>query len=172
MTTIRNIVLVPEGLADGSAWRGVHDELTRDGFRVHIVLNPALSPQDDVAVTRRVLDGLDGPAVLAGHGHGGLVISAAGAHPSVASLVYVAAFLAGLPARCGVDALDGPLTAPVRRHKPVWYLVATEDLIIPPPVQHMMAQHAGAKVVEVIGDHAVHVSQPAAVAHLLREAAA
>jgi pimeloyl-ACP methyl ester carboxylesterase len=226
MTTIRNIVLVHGGFVDGSGWQGVHDELTRDGLRVHIVQNPTLSLEDDAAVTRRVLDGLDGPAVLVGHSYGGVVISEAGIHRNVASLAYIAAFApdkgesvntliaapppgapvppilppvegflfldrdefaasfaADLPDQVaafmadsqvpwGVDALDGSVTEPAWRHKPSWYLVATEDRMIPPQVQRMMAERAGAKVVEVIGSHAVYVSQPAAVAGLIREAAA
>ncbi|KAA9378290.1 alpha/beta hydrolase [Microbispora cellulosiformans] len=169
MTTIRNIVLVHGGFVDGSGWQGVHEELTRAGLRVHIVQNhivrnhivrnATLSLEDDVAATRRVLDGLDGPAVLVGHSYGGIVISEAGTHPNVTSLVYIAAF-----------APDQGESA--WRHKPSWYLVATEDRMIPPPAQRMMAERAGAKVVEVIVGHAVHVSQPATVADLIREAAA
>ncbi|MEV7969584.1 alpha/beta hydrolase [Sphaerisporangium sp. NPDC088356] len=226
MTTIRNIVLVHGGFVDGSGWQGVYDELTRDGFRVYIVQNPTLSLEDDAAVTRRVLDRLDGPAVLIGHSYGGAVISEAGTHPNVTSLVYIAAFApdqnesvgtltaapppgvpvppillpregfllldrdkfaasfaADLPDQVatfmadsqvpwGVHALDGLVTEPAWRHRPSWYLVATQDRMIPPPAQRMMAARAGAKVVEVIGSHAVYVSQPAAVAHLIREAAA
>jgi pimeloyl-ACP methyl ester carboxylesterase len=72
----------------------------------------------------------------------------------------------------GVDGVGGAVTEPAWRHKPSWYLVATEDRMIPPPAQRMMAERAGAKVVEVIGSHAVYGSQPAAVADLIREAAA
>ncbi|MFC7645678.1 alpha/beta fold hydrolase [Streptosporangium lutulentum] len=50
--------------------------------------------------------------------------------------------------------------------------MATEDRMIPPPAQRAMAERAGATVVEVIGSHAVYVSQPAAVADLIRQAAA
>lgn len=172
MTTVRNIVLVHGDFVDGSGWQGVHDELTRDGLRVYIVQTPKLSLEDDAAVTRRVLDGLDGPAVLVGHSYGGVVISEAGTHPNVASLVYIAAFMTDSQLLWSVDALDGSVTEPAWRHKPSWYLVATEDRMIPPPAQRMMAERAAAKAVEVIGSHAVHVSQPAAVADLIREAAA
>ncbi|WP_433432438.1 alpha/beta fold hydrolase [Nonomuraea sp. CA-141351] len=84
----------------------------------------------------------------------------------------LAAFMADAQVPWGVDALGGAVTEPAWRHKRSWYLVATEDRMIPPPAQRMMAERAGAKVVEVIGSHAVYVSQPAAVADLIRQAAA
>jgi pimeloyl-ACP methyl ester carboxylesterase len=89
---IRNIVLVHGNFVDGSGWRGVHDLLTADGYRVAVVQNPTLSLDGDVAVTRQALDGLDGPAVLVGHSYGGVVITEAGRHPAVEALVYVTAF--------------------------------------------------------------------------------
>lgn len=88
---VKNVVLVHGAFADGSGWRGVHDELTRRGYRVIIVQNPLTSLADDVAATRRALDRLDGTAVLVGHSWGGTVITEAGVHPKVSSLVYVAA---------------------------------------------------------------------------------
>src|SRR6266513_3868708 len=88
----RNVVLVHGGFVDGSGWQAVHDLLTKDGFRVAVVQNPTLSLDDDAAVTRRVIDGLDGPVVLAGHSYGGAVITEAGLHDQVAALVYIAAF--------------------------------------------------------------------------------
>ncbi|GAA4905848.1 pimeloyl-ACP methyl ester carboxylesterase [Nonomuraea thailandensis] len=218
MTAIRNIVLVHGDFVAGSGWQAVHDELTRDGFRVHIVQIPTLSLEGDAAVTRRVLDGLDGPAVLSGHSYGGAVISEAGIHPRVASLVYIAAFapdqgesagalvttppfpapvdglllldrdrfaasfaadlpdqvaasLAGSQIPSGVEAFAGRVSDPAWRHRPSWYLVATADRMIPPQAQRRMAERAGATVVEVIASHAVHISQPAAVADLIRQAA-
>ncbi|MFD7835471.1 alpha/beta hydrolase [Streptomyces sp. NPDC059761] len=83
-----------------------------------------------------------------------------------------AAFMADAQVPWGVDALGGVVTEPAWQHKPSWYLVATEDRMIPPPAQRAMAERAGATVVEAIGSHAVHVSQPGAVARLIREAAA
>jgi pimeloyl-ACP methyl ester carboxylesterase len=66
---VKNIVLVHGGFVDGSGWPGVHDHLTADGYRVGVVQNPPLSLVGDVAVTHRVLGGLDGPAVLVGHSY-------------------------------------------------------------------------------------------------------
>ncbi|GAA1300152.1 alpha/beta hydrolase [Planotetraspora silvatica] len=84
----------------------------------------------------------------------------------------LAAFMADTQVPWGVDALAGVVNEPAWRHRPSWYLVATEDRMIPPPVQRVMAERAGSFVVEAIGSHAVHVSQPAAVADLIRQAAA
>lgn len=89
---VKNIVLVHGAFADGSGWRGVHDELTERGYRVSIVQNPLTSFEDDVAATRRVLARQDGPAILVGHSYGGSVITEAGTDPKVVGLVYVAAF--------------------------------------------------------------------------------
>jgi pimeloyl-ACP methyl ester carboxylesterase len=89
---IRNIVLVHGAFADGSGWQGVYDQLTADGYRVAVVQNPTLSLAGDVTATRQVLDGLDGPAVLAGHSYGGAVITEAGNHPNVAALAYISAY--------------------------------------------------------------------------------
>src|ERR1051325_1069294 len=68
---IKNVVLVHGAFADGSGWRGVHDRLTAQGYRVSIVQNPLTSLADDVAATTRVLDQQDGPAILVGHSWGG-----------------------------------------------------------------------------------------------------
>jgi pimeloyl-ACP methyl ester carboxylesterase len=91
-TNIHNIVLVHGGFVDGSGWEGVHRILTGKGYNVVVVQNPTLSLADDVAVTRRALATLDGPAILVGHSYGGVVISEAGTHPNVAGLAYIAAF--------------------------------------------------------------------------------
>ncbi|MDV9178246.1 alpha/beta hydrolase [Streptomyces sp. W16] len=83
-----------------------------------------------------------------------------------------AAFLADAQVPWGLDALGGTITEPAWRTRPSWYLVATDDHMIPPPVQHQMAERAGATVAEAAGSHAVYVSQPAAVAELIKQAAA
>ncbi|MGW1089876.1 alpha/beta fold hydrolase [Streptomyces sp. NPDC002596] len=82
-----------------------------------------------------------------------------------------AAFMADSQVPWGINALDGAVTEPAWQHKPSWYLVATEDHMIPPPAQRAMAERAGATVIEAIGSHAVYVSQPAAVAAVIRQAA-
>jgi len=222
---VRNVVLVHGGFVDGSGWQAVHDLLTKDGYRVAIVQNPTLSLEDDVAVTRRVIDDLDGPVVLVGHSYGGAVITEAGLHEKVKALVYIAAFapdkgesvntlLAGLPADApqppilapkdgfllldrekfagsfagdlpaeqaafmadsqvpwGVNALGGTISEASWRIKPSWYLVTADDRMIPPSTQRSMSERAGSTVTEVPGSHSIYVSQPAAVATLITQAA-
>jgi pimeloyl-ACP methyl ester carboxylesterase len=82
-----------------------------------------------------------------------------------------AEFMAASQVPWGVEALDGKITQPAWKTKPSWYLVATDDRMIPPPAQRFMSKRAGATVVEVPGSHAVYVSQPAAVAGLIAKAA-
>jgi pimeloyl-ACP methyl ester carboxylesterase len=82
-----------------------------------------------------------------------------------------AAFMADSQVPWGVDALGGTVTDPAWRTKPSWYLVASDDHMIPPPAQRSMAERAGATVAEVPGSHSVYVSQPAAVADLVKRAA-
>jgi pimeloyl-ACP methyl ester carboxylesterase len=224
-TNSAHIVLVHGGFVDGSGWQQVHDLLSADGYPVAVVQNPTLSLEDDVAVTRRVIDAQDGPVVLVGHSYGGAVITEAGNHDKVAALVYIAAFapdkdesvntliadpppgapvppilppvdgflfldkdkfaasfaadvpsdlarfMADSQVPWGVNALGGAISQPAWRDKPSWYLVATDDRMIPPPAQRAMAERAGATVTEVPGSHSVYVSQPKAVASLIEQAA-
>ncbi|MGF6177582.1 esterase/lipase family protein [Ensifer sp. 4252] len=88
----KNVVLVHGGFVDGAGWKGVYDLLKKDGYTVSIVQNPTTSLSDDVAATRQAIDKLDGPVVLVGHSYGGVVISEAGTHEKVQSVVYIAAF--------------------------------------------------------------------------------
>lgn len=83
----------------------------------------------------------------------------------------LAAFMADSQVPWGLDALNGSITEPAWKSKPSWYLVATNDKMIPVDVQRMMAKRAGAKAVDQAGSHAVYVSQPAAVATLIETAA-
>jgi pimeloyl-ACP methyl ester carboxylesterase len=82
-----------------------------------------------------------------------------------------AAFMADSQVPWGVDALGGQITEPSWRTKPSWYLVTTEDRMIPPAAQRTMSERAGSTVIEVSGSHSIYVSQPAAVAALIRDAA-
>ncbi|MES0001764.1 alpha/beta hydrolase [Mesorhizobium sp. M0051] len=84
----------------------------------------------------------------------------------------LASFMADSQVPWGVAALEGKVTAPAWRVKPSWYLVATDDRMIPPPAQRNMANRAQATTVEAPGSHAVYVSDPAAVASLIKQAAA
>lgn len=219
------IALVHGGFVDGSGWENVYRILKKDGYRVSIVQNPTTSLVDDVAATKRVIAEQKGPVILVGHSYGGVVITEAGNDPSVAGLVYIAAFapdrgesvaslikdpppgapvppilppqdgflaldktqfaasfaadvapekaefMADSQVPWGVVALNGAVTEPAWAAKPSWYLVATDDRMIPPAAQRTMSKRAGSSVVEVKGSHAVYVSQPEAVAELIQKAA-
>jgi pimeloyl-ACP methyl ester carboxylesterase len=83
-----------------------------------------------------------------------------------------AAFMADSQVPWHVDAPAGTITEPAWRTKPSWYLVTSEDRMIPPPAQHTMAERIGATVSEVAASHSVYVSQPEAVATVIAQAAA
>jgi pimeloyl-ACP methyl ester carboxylesterase len=224
-SNVKEIVLVHGGFVDGSGWEEVYRILKKDGYHVSIVQNPTISLTGDVAATRAVLDAQDGPAVLVGHSYGGVVITEAGNHPNVDTLVYITAFapdagesvgtlianpvpgapvppilppvdgflmldkakfaeafagdvapekaefMANSQMPWGLNALNGVVSTPAWKTKPSWYLVVTEDKMIPPPAQRFMSKRAGATVVEVAGSHAIYVSQPNAVATLIKSAA-
>jgi pimeloyl-ACP methyl ester carboxylesterase len=225
MPEAKNVVLVHGGFVDGAGWEPVYKILKKKGYNVSIVQNPTISLADDVAVTRRVLATLNGPAILVGHSYGGAVITEAGNDSKVAGLVYItafaldkgesvsalikdappgapvppilppvdgflfldkakfpasfagdvepdkAAFMADSQVPWGVEALSGTISQAAWRTKPSWYLVVTEDKMIPPPAQRLMSKRAGSTVVEVAGSHAIYVSQPDAVAKLIEQAA-
>src|SRR5712675_1220289 len=82
-----------------------------------------------------------------------------------------AAFMADSQVPWGVNALGGTISEPAWRTKPSWYLLTTDDKMIPPAAQRLMAKRAGATVVEVKASHAIFVSQPQAVASLIEKAA-
>lgn len=221
---VNSVVLVHGGFVDGSGWESVYKILKKDGYEVSVVQNPTVSLAEDVAETKRVIAGHDGPVILVGHSYGGAVITEAGNDPKVAGLVYIAAFApdqgesvgtlikdpvpgapvppivpaengfllldkakfadsfaADLPKATadfmanaqlpwGVGALNGTVTKAAWKEKPSWYLVATEDKMIPPVAQQGMSKRAGASVVEVAGSHAIYVSKPKAVASLIKKA--
>ena len=226
VTRVRNVALVHGGFVDGSGWRGVYQALRGAGYTVSVVQNPTNSLAEDVAVTKRALAALDGPAILVGHSYGGVVITEAGNDAKVAALVYIAAFapdagesvaeliknpapgapvppilppqdgylfldrarfaasfaadvdaetaafMADSQVPWGLEALSGAVSKPAWKTKPSWYLVASDDRMIPPDAQRAMSKRAGSTVIEVGGSHSVYVSQPQAVAGLIERAAA
>ena len=218
------VVLVHGGFVDGSGWQRVHSLLSKDGYNVSVVQNPTVSLEDDVAVTKRVIDAQSEPVILVGHSYGGAVITEAGNDPNVAALVYIAAFapdkgesvntlIGGFPkdgpappilppqdgflfldrekfhdsfaadvdaelaafmadsqVPWGVDALEETISEAAWANKPSWYLIATDDRMIPPPAQREMSERAGSTVEEAAGSHSIYVSQPEAVADLVKKA--
>jgi pimeloyl-ACP methyl ester carboxylesterase len=83
----------------------------------------------------------------------------------------LAVFMAGSQVPWGVDALGGQVSEPAWRTKPSWYLVTTDDKMIPPAAQRTMSGRAGSTTVEVAASHSVYVSQPAAVTACIKQAA-
>jgi pimeloyl-ACP methyl ester carboxylesterase len=81
-----------------------------------------------------------------------------------------AAFMADSQVPWGVEALGGTISESAWKNKPSWYMVTSDDKMIPPPAQRFMSQRAGATVVEVAGSHSIYVSQPDAVAALIEKA--
>src|SRR5438105_4966563 len=82
-----------------------------------------------------------------------------------------AAFMADSQVPWGVEALSGKISEPAWKAKPSWYMVATDDKMIPPDAQRSMSKRADFTVVEAKGSHAIYVSQPEAVAALIEQAA-
>jgi hypothetical protein len=79
----------------------------------------------------------------------------------------LSAFIGDSQVPWGLEALQGAVSEPAWRSKPSYYLVATDDGMIPPPAQRMMASRAGSHVTEASGSHAIYVSNPEAVAAVI-----
>ncbi len=90
---VKKIVLVHGAFADGSSWAKVIPILQAKGYNVIAVQNPLTSFEDDVAATKRALDLMEGPVLLAAHSYGGMVITEAGNDPKVKGLLYVDALI-------------------------------------------------------------------------------
>ena len=82
-----------------------------------------------------------------------------------------AAFMADSQVPWGLGALNGVVDAPAWKTKPSWYLLTTDDKMIPPAVQRVMSKRIGATTKEMAGSHAVYVSQPEKVAAFIESAA-
>src|SRR5260370_20395841 len=81
-----------------------------------------------------------------------------------------AALMADSQVPWGMGAISGAISEPASRTKPSWYLVTTEDMMIPPDAQRAMPRRAGATAPEHKRTHATYVSQPTAAADLLAHA--
>jgi pimeloyl-ACP methyl ester carboxylesterase len=82
-----------------------------------------------------------------------------------------AAFMGDSQVPWNIECLNAVITNPAWRNKPTWYLLTTEDRMIPPDVQRSMSKRAGSKVVEIVGSHSIYVSKPEEVAKLIETAA-
>jgi pimeloyl-ACP methyl ester carboxylesterase len=83
----------------------------------------------------------------------------------------VAKFMADSQVPWGLEAAGGTISEPAWRTKPSWYLVTTDDRMIPPSLQREMSERAGATVVETPGSHSIYVSRPDVVADLIERVA-
>src|SRR5437762_7841453 len=140
-----------------------------------LVYIAAFAPDKGESVSSLIKDPLPGapvPPILPPQ-DGFLFLDKAKFHFSFAGDVDAdtAAFMASSQVPWGVEALSGTITKPAWKTKPSWYLVSTEDRMIPPPAQRNMSKRAGSTVTEVAGSHAVYVSQPKSVAAFIEKAA-
>jgi pimeloyl-ACP methyl ester carboxylesterase len=140
-----------------------------------LVYIAAFAPDAGESVSALIKDPAPGapvPPILAPQ-DGYLLLDKAKFHASFAADVNpeAAAFMADSQVPWGVEALSGVIGQPAWKTKPSWYLVSTEDRMIPPDAQRAMSSRAGSTVVEVKGSHAVYVSQPQAVASFIEKAA-
>lgn len=142
---VKTIVLVHGAFADGSGWKPVAKILEHDGYTVQVVQEPETSFKDDVTATKIVLDKA-GPCVLVGHSYGGMIITEAGVHANVKSLVYVAAYQPVVGESAG--ALNTKMPAAAHSIAPVGggFLAVNQDAFpadfaagIPKPEAHFMA---------------------------------
>lgn len=150
-------------------------EAGNDPKVVGLVYVAAFAPDKGESVSALIKDpppGAPVPPILPPQ-DGYLFLDRAKFHASFAADLSAdaAAFMADSQVPWGVEALSGAISEPAWRTKPSWYLVATEDKMIPPDAQRAMSKRAGSTVVEVKGSHSVYVSQPEAVASLIDKAA-
>ncbi len=140
-----------------------------------LVYIAAFAPDSGESVSSLIKDPPPGAAVppILPPRDGFLFLDPAKFHFSFAADVDAdtAAFMASSQVPWGVEALAGTISQPAWRTKPSWYLVSTEDRMIPPPAQRSMSKRAGSTVTEVAGSHAIYVSQPKSVAAFIEKAA-
>jgi pimeloyl-ACP methyl ester carboxylesterase len=85
--------------------------------------------------------------------------------------VEKAAFMADSQVPVSASVFASMISVAAWKSKPSWYLVATDDHVIPAEAARFMAKRAGAKISEVKSSHVSYVSQPAAVAKIIEDAA-
>ena len=81
-------------------------------------------------------------------------------------------FMANAQVPWGLGAFSGKIAEPAWKTKPVFHLLTSDDLMVPPALQREMAQRASATITEVAASHAVMISQPEAVVQCIRNAMA
>lgn len=81
-------------------------------------------------------------------------------------------FMAATQLPWGLGAATAPLTHAAWKTKPSFYLVASDDKMVPPSAQRRMAGRAGAELSEIDSSHAVMLAHPRDVADFIVAAAA
>src|SRR6267142_2269826 len=193
---VKNILLIHGGFVDGSGWQGVYDLLKQDGPAILVghsyggvvitetgtdprvaglVYIAAFAPDKGESVSALIKNPPPGAAVppILPPQDGFLLLDRTKFRAAFAADVSAdaAAFMADSQVPWGLDALNGAVTDPAWKAKPSWYLVSTEDKMIPPDAQRAMSKRAGSTVVEEKGSHAIYVSKPRPVAALIQAAA-
>lgn len=176
--TVRRVLADQDGptLLVGHSYGGVViSEAGNDPIVAGLVYLAAFAPDAGESVASLIADppaGAPVPPILPPQ-DGFLLLDRAKFAASFAADVQpeLAQFMADAQVPWGVEALNGAVTEPAWRTKPSWYLVATEDRMIPPGAQRAMAQRAGATIAEVAASHALYVSRPEAVTRLIAMAA-
>ena len=138
------VVLVHGAFADGSSWNKVIPLLQAKGLKAVAVQNPLTSLEDDVAATHRVINAQTGPVVLVGHSWAGTVITQAGGHDKVKSLVYVASFAPSLGESSGDGTKNFPASPGLARviQDADGYLTLPADAVAQDFAQDVSAQEA------------------------------
>jgi len=105
--------------------------------------------------------------------HGFLWIDRETFHSSFAGDVTVdeAFVMAAVQKPLGLAAFSGKEATPAWKTIPSWYLVCTEDQMIPPPAQEILAKRMNATVHHAPSSHCPFISHPQAVADLIALAA-
>jgi pimeloyl-ACP methyl ester carboxylesterase len=179
VAAVRRVVAAQDGpvILVGHSYGGVViTEAGNDNAVVGLVYIAAFAPDTSESVAKLIKDpppGAPVPPILPPR-DGFLLLDRSRFAASFAADVRpeLAEFMADSQVPWGVNALNGEVTEAAWRKKPSWYLVATDDRMIPPPAQRIMAQRAGATVVEVAASHSVYVSQANVVAALIKAGAA
>lgn len=141
------VVLVHGAFADGSSWNKVIPLLQAKGLKAVAVQNPLTSLEDDVAAAKRIIDAQTGPVVLVGHSWAGTVITQAGGHDKVKSLVYVASFAPSL----GETSVDGTKAHPTPSGVAHFIQDADGFLTLPPEaIASQFAQDVSAEEANLI----------------------
>jgi pimeloyl-ACP methyl ester carboxylesterase len=165
----------PSVLVGHSYGGAVITEAGNDSSVAGLVYIAAFAPDKDESIAGLIQDpppGAPVPPIVPAKGGGYLFLDKVKFHAAFAADVdpEKAAFMADSQVPWGVGALNGKISAAAWRTKPSWYMVATEDKMIPPAAQRFMSKRAGSTVVEEKGSHAIFMSQPKAVAALIEKA--